>query len=83
MAQSGKFVAAGEKERLEELITLVENLRLRTRLQANTITNYKPITGYLPKDREHVVSELRAVIKNTSEEEMVEYRNSLNSLGME
>lgn len=83
MAQSGKFIPAGEKERLEELITLVMNLRLRTRLQANTITNYKPITGYLPKEREQVVSELRAVIENTSEEEMIEYRNRLNSLGME
>lgn len=82
MMQCGKFIPAGEKERLEELITLIENPRLRTRLQANTITNYKPITGYLPKEREQIVSELKAVIENTSEEEMKEYRNSLNSLGM-
>lgn len=83
MAQSGKFIPAGEKERLEELITLVKNLRLITRLQANTITNFKPITGLLPKDREHVISELTGIIQNTEEEEMLKYRESLSSLGME
>lgn len=83
MVRNGKFIPAGEKERLEELITLVENLRLRTRLQANTVTNYKPITGYLPKQRQQVISEFRAVIENVSEEELVKYRNSLNSLGSE
>lgn len=83
MAQKGEFIPAGEKERIEELITLVSNLQFRTRLQANTITNFKPITGYLPRDREKVITALNDIIENTSEEEMIRYRNSLNSLGME
>lgn len=83
MAQDGKFIPAGEKERLEELITLIEKLMITTRLQANMITNFRPITGYLPKDKEKVISQLRVIIENNSEEEMKEYRSSLNSLGME
>lgn len=83
MAQDGKFVPAGEKERLEELITLIENLRITTRLQANTITNFKPVTGYLPKDKDKVISQLREIMQNATEEEMIGYRSSLNSLGME
>lgn len=82
MVQQGKFIPSGEKERLEELITLLQNLQLRTRLQANTITNYKPITGSLPKDRDRIIMELKHIIDFTSEEEMSSYRNSLNTLGM-
>jgi len=83
MADRGEYIPAGEKERLEELITLIENLRLRTRLLANTITNFKPITGYLPKEKGKVINELQHIIDTTSEEEMIDYRNSLKSLGME
>ncbi len=83
MAQRGEFVPAGEKERLEELITLLENLRLRTRLQANTISNFRPINGFLPKEKEKIIRELQYIIDNTNEEEMVAYRNSLKSLGMD
>ncbi len=82
MVQQGKFIPAGEKERLEELMTLLQKLQIRTRLQANTITNYKPISGYLPRDREKILKELTNIIETTSEEEMVAYRNSLNSLGL-
>ncbi len=82
MVQQGKFIPSGEKERLEELITLLQNLQLRTRLQANTITNYKPITGSLPKDRDRIIMELKHIIDFTSEDEMSSYRNSLNTLGM-
>jgi len=82
MAQRGEFTPASEKERLQELITLVENLQLRTRLQANTISNFKPITGFLPKEKGKVIGELQYILETTSEEEMVSYRNSLDSLSM-
>lgn len=83
MAERGEFIPAGEKERLEELITLLKNLRLRTRLQANTISNFRPVTGYLPKEKEKVIGELQYIIDTTSEEEMVCYRNNLKSLAMD
>lgn len=83
MAQQGEFIPAGEKERLEELITLLQNLRLRTRIQADTISNFKPITGLFPKEKEMMIAELRHIIDTTSEEEMASYRNGLRSLGME
>jgi len=82
MAQRGEFTPASEKERLQELITLVENLQLRTRLQANAISNFKPITGFLPKEKGKVIGELQYILETTSEEEMVSYRNSLDSLSM-
>jgi len=70
-----------EKERLEELITLIENLRLRTRLLADTITNFKPVTGSLPKEKDMIIANLQYIIDTTSEDEMVNYRNGLQSLG--
>ena len=83
MAKKGEFVPAGEKERIEELITLIDNLELRTRLQANTVSNYYPITGFLPKKKNEIISELKEVLESTSEEEMLKYRNSLKSLSMD
>jgi len=83
MAQRGEFIPAGEKERLEELITLLQNLRLRTRLQADTVSNYKPISGFFPKEKERIIAELEYIIETASEEEMASYRDGLKSLGME
>jgi len=80
MAERGEFIPASEKERLEELITLIDNLRLRTRLLANTSTNFKPITGYLPKDKDGIISDLRNTIDTVSEEEMMDYRHNMQSL---
>jgi len=82
MSQQRKFIPAGEKERLEELITLLKNLRLRTRLQANTISNFKPVTGIFPKEKDKIIRELQDIIDTTNEDEMLNYRNSLKSLGM-
>jgi len=81
MAERSEFVPAGEKERLEELITLTENLQFRTHLLANTSTNYAPVTGYLPKETDKIASELRYILDTISEEEMAAYRDGLKSLG--
>ena len=81
MAQAGAFVPAGEKERLEELQLFIRNLQIRTHLFANSVSNFYPVTAYLPKEREAVVSELQYVIDTTSEEEMASYRRELKGLG--
>lgn len=58
MEQEGRFVPAGEKERLWELQVFIQNLQIRTHLFANSSSNFYPVTAYLPKERDSVVSEL-------------------------
>ena len=81
MEQEGRFVPAGEKERLRELQVFIQNLQIRTHLFANSSSNFYPVTAYLPKERDSVVSELQYIIDTVSEEEMGEYRRKLKSLG--
>lgn len=81
MAKNGDFKAAGEKERLQELQVFIQNLQIRTHLFADSVSNFYPISAYLPRDRENAVSELQHIIDTVSEEEKQEYRNNLNSLG--
>ena len=81
MAQQGSFVPAGEKERIRELQILIHNLNIRTHLFADTVSNFIPVTAYLPYDREKVTNELQFVLDNTDETEMRNYRKNLKSLG--
>lgn len=81
MEQEGRFIPAGEKERLQELQVFIRNLQIRTHLFANSSSNFYPVTAYLPKERHSVVSELQFVYNTVSEEEMAEYRRNLKSLG--
>lgn len=81
MTQRGEFVPAGEKERIEELQIFIKNLQIRTHLFANSVSNFYPTTAYLPKDREFVISELQYILDTVSEEEILEYRKNLKSLG--
>lgn len=77
---NNKFTPASEHERIEELITLLENLQIRTHLQADTKSNYKPLSGTLPYHKENIIEALHYVLKTVSEQDMVNYRNSLNTL---
>ena len=81
MAQKEEFIPAGEHERLKELQVFVKSLQIRTHLFANSSSNFYPISAYLPKEREYVINEIQMVIDSFSEEEMLEYRNALKSLG--
>lgn len=81
MAQAGTFFPAGEKERLKELQIFIKNLQIRTHLFANSKSNFYPVTAYLPKERDSVISELQDVLDTTDETQMMEYRNCLKSLG--
>ena len=80
MEREGQFAPAGEKERLQELQVFIQNLQIRTHLFANSSSNFYPVTAYLPKERDSVVSELQHIMDTVSEEEMAEYRRSLKSL---
>lgn len=80
MAKQGKFKPADEKERIEELQTLIENLHIRTHLFANSVSNYFPFTARLPYEREKAIGELQDVLDGTEEDEMLGYRQGLRSL---
>lgn len=81
MAQQSLFVPAEEKERIRELQILINNLNIRTHLFVNTVSNFTPVTAWLPYDREKVTNELQYVLDHTGEMEMQEYRKNLKSLG--
>lgn len=81
LANEGKFVPAGEKERLTEMQTFIENLQIRVHLFANTVSNFYPVTAYLPKERTKVIKEIQQVIDTFTEEEMNTYRCNIKTLG--
>lgn len=81
MSQTGKFIPAKEKERLEELQVFIQNLQIRTHLYANSVSNFHPVTAFLPKERDKVIGELQYVMDTICEEKMQEYRENLHSLG--
>jgi len=55
-ARSGAFQLPDQKMLLEELKVLVEYIDLgRVQFQANHASNYLPITGRLPKDKERIL----------------------------
>lgn len=80
MVADGKFIPAGEKERISELQTLIENLQIRVHILANTVSNFYPFTAYLPYEREKAIGELQNIMSTTSESKMKKYRDSLKSL---
>lgn len=79
-AQDGRFIPAGEYERIEELITLLQHLQIRVHLQADSKSNFRPLSGTLPYDRGKIIDELQNVLNTVDEQEMFTYRNSLKSL---
>lgn len=81
MAARGEFIPAGEKERIRELQIFIEHLEIRTHLLANSSSNYYPVTAFLPKEKNKVISELQHILDTVSEEDMAAYRSSLKSLG--
>lgn len=81
MAQSGTFVPAGEKERLEELEAFIENLQIRTHLLADSVSNFYPITADLPREREKAIAQLAYIRNIVEESEMRAYRAGLKALG--
>lgn len=81
MEQAGRFVPAGEKERLWELQVFIRNLRIRTHIFADSSSNFYPVAAYLPREKEQMVSELQYVLDTVGEEVMEAYRRGLKSLG--
>lgn len=81
MARQGTFIPAAEKERIRELQTLIAHLNIRTHLLANTISNFAPVTAYLPYKRQTIIDELQNILDTVEEADMQKYRKNLKSLG--
>lgn len=79
--KEGKFVPAGEHERLEEMQTFIQNLQIRTHLFANSSSNFYPISANLPRERKYAIDEIQMVMDSFTEAEMLKYRDELKSLG--
>lgn len=78
--KKGTYRVSGEHERLDELITFIDNLNNETTLLANTVSNPIPITGILPKDKNRLLNELKAIRSNIAESELQRYRIGIKSL---
>ena len=76
----GDFVEASERERLLELRTLISRLHIRTTLLGNTVSNTVPFVGILPDDKISILMKLEAALKNRAENELKQYRDSIQSL---
>ena len=77
---SGKYEVSSEYERVDELITFVENLENETTLLANTVSNPIPMTGILPKEKDKLLKQLQAIKVEISESELKSYRENIKSL---
>lgn len=60
--QAGTFHPISPMRSLEELKDIVSGIEFRTQLYANHISNYFPIKGRLPDDRENLLKSLNEVI---------------------
>ena len=77
---NGKYQVSSEHERVDELITFVENLENSTTFLANTVSNPVPMTGLLPRDKNKLLKQLRTIKTEIKETELKKYRNSIKSL---
>lgn len=78
--REGRFVAASERERIEELRTFITELRIPTTLMANTVSNTIPLMGNLPGDRERLLREIDEALATRNEEELAAYRRQIDHL---
>ncbi|MDE6070119.1 MAG: radical SAM protein [Alistipes sp.] len=77
---AGRFVEAGERERLEELRTFIAELTIPTTLMGHTVSNAVPLLGRLPEDRARLLGEIDDALARFSEEELAAYRRSIGHL---
>lgn len=77
---AGRFVEAGERERLEELRTFIAELTVPTTIMGHTVSNAVPLLGRLPEERARLLRELDEALARLSEEELADYRRSIGHL---
>lgn len=78
--QAGNWREAGEKEKLEEVRTLVEHLDIPVIFAALGASNAFSMEGRLPEDRGKLLSALDDIIARYSEQDLRRYREQLPHL---
>ena len=76
----GRFVEAGERERLEELRAFIAALTASTTLMGHTVSNTVPLLGRLPEERARLLRELDEALARFGEEELAAYRRGIGHL---
>ena len=78
--QKGNWREESEIEKLIELKTLIENLKITTRIVTDGASNLIQVRGNLPKDKEKLMKHLQYQISNVDESVLREYRVNLRHL---
>jgi len=78
--QAGNWREAGEREKLEEVRTLVEHLDIPVVFAALGASNAFNLEGRLPEDRDALLSALDRILSQYSETELRRYRETLPHL---
>lgn len=79
-AQEGRFAEASERERIEELATLLRLLKIPVTIAGQTVSNTVPILGRLPEQRNFLLRQLDAACANGSEADWAAYRRQIAHL---
>ena len=78
--QAGNWREAGEREKLEEVRTLVEHLEIPVIFAALGASNAVNLEGRLPEERDMLTARLNEVISRCSEQDLRRYRERLPHL---
>lgn len=70
----GNFEEEPELERLMEMRTFIDTLKIKTNLLSNHISNTVPITGALPEDKAAILRKFDKAIAEFPEDELRAYR---------
>ena len=73
----GTYTEEPELERLMEMRTLIDRLKIKVNLLGHHISNTVPITGALPDDKAAILRELDKAIAQFQEKELKAYRNRI------
>ena len=74
---NGTYVEEPEIERLMEMRTLIDRLKIKVNLLGHHISNTVPITGALPDDKAAILREFDKAIAEFPEEELKSYRSRI------
>lgn len=73
----GTYEEEPEVERLIEVRTLIERLKIKVNLLGHHVSNAVPITGALPNDRQLMLKEIDNAIATFPEAELKDYRSRI------
>ena len=74
---NGTYEEEPEIERLAEMRTLIERLKIKTNLLGHHVSNTVPITGALPNDKAAILTEFDKAIASFPEKELKAYRDRI------